>query len=382
MTIIDKHSLLTPPQTTLLHSCSMWPFRIGKFNSLDDILTVLKVDVIIEPGKPKRVIRDNFIDEACNRLWEEVKRLECKIKPGDEESIRNYREAFDKASRTIKEMQEYFVRWHEMALRGEYLPDENIIKLYPETMSDEYDGSRMDELLVSTLAHETMHAYFNRPDCKNFPYAPFVEEPLAEFGMLLFLLETNSSYYHWAYRDVASKNTFYRFGAQLMDQYQNGEKQLRNYLERYKIKIDQYDLPIIKRINNRVYISLPEANQSLSINGRLVSLMWQDLDDYAPKYFYDSTTQTLGLDGRWPNYRGGRLHSWWDHALMESIGRKILSKKIKTIYLGDNFCRITRKHFLFTLFSTSNVIVSPHNNEYKIDKGKLVYKNNNKPVLP
>lgn len=378
MTIIDKHSLLTSSQTSLLHDCLKWPFQIANFNSLDEILTVLKVDVIIEPGTPKRVIRNYFIVEARNHLWKEANRLECEIK-GDEESMRNYREAYDKA----KEMQEYFNNWLKIARRGEYRPKENIIKLYPETMSDEYDG-RMDELLVSTLAHETMHAYFNRPDCKQFPYAPFVEEPLAEFGMLLFLYDTRNkhNYYDWAYDDVANKETFYKFGAQLMDQYQAGEVRLRQYLEKYKVKIDQYDLPIIKIIDNRVHISLPGSNQSMYINGHLVSLMWQDLDDYAPKYFYDSTTQTLGLDGRWPNHRTGRLHSWWDYALMDSIGQKIPSQKIKTIYLGDNFCRITRKHFLFKLFSNANVIVSPNNNVYKTDKGKLVYKNNNKPVLP
>lgn len=79
-----------------------------------------------------------------------------------------------------------------------------------------YGGMRMDELLVSTLAHETMHAYFNRPGHDKYPYIYLIEEPLAEFGMLVYLHQTGSSYYNWAFNDVRGKRTCYHYGADLM----------------------------------------------------------------------------------------------------------------------------------------------------------------------
>ena len=66
-------------------------------------------------------------------------------------------------------------------------------------MKDEYGGQTMKELLASTLAHEAMHAYFDRQGHDRFPYVIRVEEPLAEFGMLLYLHETKQRhYFHWA----------------------------------------------------------------------------------------------------------------------------------------------------------------------------------------
>ena len=94
----------------------------------------------------------------------------------------------------------------------------------------------MGELLVSTLAHEAMHAYFNRPGHETFPYIYYVEEPLAEFGMLLYLHETKSKFYKWAYDDVKSKTTCYKYGANLMDQclYEGTPSLTRDYLEAYR----------------------------------------------------------------------------------------------------------------------------------------------------
>ena len=50
MNLIDSHHLLTANQTQLLHQNVGEPFSFGGFKSLDDILTQLDVDVIIEPG--------------------------------------------------------------------------------------------------------------------------------------------------------------------------------------------------------------------------------------------------------------------------------------------------------------------------------------------
>lgn len=78
-------------------------------------------------------------------------------------------------------------------------------------------GLSMYSLLVSTLAHESMHAYFDRTVRHSLPYVGRVEEPLAEFGMLLYLYETNQKYiFNWARNDVRSKRTYYRYGDALM----------------------------------------------------------------------------------------------------------------------------------------------------------------------
>jgi DNA-directed RNA polymerase specialized sigma24 family protein len=194
--IQDPSSLLTKEQTLLLKACLLLPFSMGPYESLDDILVSLGVKVIIEPGKPKRTLPPELLPEE--------------IEP-----------------------------WLAMKLRGLYCPDKKVIKLYPENMKDEFDGLRMKELLVSTLAHEVMHAYFDRPqDNKSLPYIISVEEPFAEFGMLVFLYE-NRLFYRWAEEDVCSKRTVYRYGYALMSQHRaelrdSSNTHTRSDLERYK----------------------------------------------------------------------------------------------------------------------------------------------------
>ena len=95
-------------------------------------------------------------------------------------------------------------------------------------------GQDRKEYLVTTFVHEAMHAYFDRHPRELFPYVATVEEPLAEFGMLLFLKETNNNYYKRAYDNVVSKETCYRYGAALMDRYEKGDSQIRQDLESYK----------------------------------------------------------------------------------------------------------------------------------------------------
>mgnify|MGYP000178228255 FL=1 len=53
MKLIDNYHLLTANQTQLLHQNVGEPFSFGRFKSLDDILTQLDVEVIIEKGKIK-----------------------------------------------------------------------------------------------------------------------------------------------------------------------------------------------------------------------------------------------------------------------------------------------------------------------------------------
>ena len=224
------------------------PFNFGGYSSIDDILDKLGVNVILESGIVSKRGVPKELEEA-KKFWEEKYRKLC------EENRGTNKDEIEKAKGMVdKDIDS----WGMMLLRGCYIPDKNVIKLYPEEMKAEYGGMRMEELIVSTLAHETMHAYFNRPDHNNYPYAVLVEEPLAEFGMLLYLKETNCVFYDWAKEDVASKKTCYRYGANLMDQHLSAgqSSSLRNYLKDYKIKLPFYSVP---EINNGI-VSLPNGD--------------------------------------------------------------------------------------------------------------------------
>lgn len=225
MNIIQNHKLATNYVNFLMQAAST-PYKLGIFNSLDDILTQLDIDVIIEPGIIYRKIPTCL--EAAVGYWRK---------------LLDNTELSEDARKNLDEICKQREQWRDMPLRGLYEPKSKCIKLYPEEMAQEYGGNRMEELLVSTLAHEVMHAYFDRPDHSHFPYAIFVEEPLAEFGMLLYLNKTNSNHYDWAHADVSSKRTCYKYGADLMDQHLNGNTKLKKFLEDYKIAINAYTIP-------------------------------------------------------------------------------------------------------------------------------------------
>ena len=239
--IIDNQNLLNSKQADALQNSVDEKFLLGEFSSLGDILMNPEVEVRIVPGTPKmdQLVVPGYFEEIKNH-WENVaKRIEEENHPLVGEAEKEYGEAIRKARMAEEEKKNY----QSMRMLGCYCPQDNIIKLFPENM----DQSRMEEQLVSTLAHEVMHAYFNRPSHESFPYVYFVEEPLAEFGMLCYLKETKSPFYKEAYEDVKNKKTCYRYGANLMDQYLNGDERLRGYLrgylEKYKIKMEQWEIP-------------------------------------------------------------------------------------------------------------------------------------------
>ena len=235
-------------------------------------------------------------------------------------------------------------------LRGRYLSNEKTIELFPEEMMAETEGAEhMEELLVSTLVHETMHAYFNRPGHEGYPYAYFVEEPLAEFGMLLYLYKTGSCFYKWTYNDVAGKKSCYHHGAQLMDQYIAEEfpSAIKQYLVEYKIGLDKYAM-LSFNYNDKT-VTLPKRNTSIAINGQ----QWQDVfGGNPPRYCYDKATNTLYLDGNWSEDRHHNremrnevyfnIYHWFIHFHCPS--------KLSRIYLADNFT-ISRHHQLDGLLS-------------------------------
>lgn len=366
MNIIDKNLLLTPIQKSLLEQSASTPFMLGGFVSLDDILTKLKVDVHIEPGKPTRSV-DDYYDKA-GKYWrnEYEKLLEMHRRNPENEYIRKeWQRAEIKLGRSRYGREAHSL----MRLLGLYDIDKNAIILYPEAMADA-DASKMDEYLVSTFAHEVMHAYFNRPGHEHFPYAMFVEEPLAEFGMLLYMNETKSQYYNWAHGNVSSKKCCYGYGANIMDQYLGGCKSLRKYLEEYKIFIGEYEM--LDELNGNV--SLPVAGSFVNVGAQPISANWTPVHSIPPTYFWDEATKTLGLNGDW------RFEmDYFYHRHLYDMHRDLLD--IQHLYLGKDFVKGRHNYHLEELFSSVPVTVSLEHKELTSVNGIPVWKKDQSPVL-
>ena len=183
--------------------------------------------LVISPDTPKRIVPSGISEWVL--YWEnELQRLEKVLGP-DDKNNQFYKDALEEHEKAKKEVD----AWSAMALLGRYDRFQKKIILYPNNMP----GQDRKGYLVTTFVHEAMHAYFDRHPRELFPYVATVEEPLAEFGMLLFLKETNNNYYKWAYDNVVSKETCYRYGAALMDRYEKGDNQIRQDLESYKRKV-------------------------------------------------------------------------------------------------------------------------------------------------
>ena len=180
-TVRKEDELLTKEETLLLQACTLLPFKIGSFSSIDDLLRKLGVCIQIAPGIKNHVVPSELLQEKD--YWKK------ELTKWKEDSL-EYNEIQD----ILKKIEDEISAWEDFPIRGEYLRDDKIIKLYPEEMQMECNkdgrktpGLSMYSLLVSTLAHESMHASFDRTVRHSLPYVGRVEEPLAEFGMLLYL---------------------------------------------------------------------------------------------------------------------------------------------------------------------------------------------------
>ncbi len=361
MRISNKDNLLTTKQVDLLEKSASKPFMLGDFVSLDDILTKLKVGVFIEPGKPERVV-DSYYDKAIE-YWRKVYKKLYEMSREDE-SLRN---ECQKAEVKIWKLNIERKAHSAMRLLGLYDSQNNIIKLFPEAMADA-DTGKMDEYLVSTFAHEVMHAYFNRPGHENYPYAMFVEEPLAEFGMLLYLWKTHSPYYDWAHKEVSGKKCCYRYGAFIMDQYFDGDRSYGKYLEEYKVSIGEFELLSTGRI------SMPMESDSVNVNSQGPGGKWTPVFNVPPTYFWDDATKTLGLNGDWRfemDYFYHR-HLYDMHSDLHDI---------QHLYLGKDFVKGHHNYHLEELFTSVPVTVSPQHKELTSVNGIPVLKEDNTPVI-
>ena len=226
--IEDKERLLSDDELLLLQTSLILPFYLLKgssleYSSLEDILIRGRVRVIIDPRKPQNKDMRKIPAELDNarRYWEKM----VEENPDD-----------DFARKMHAEVLEEIAIWKQVLILGLYEPTEKIILLFPNNMREV--ASSMPMLLVSTLAHEVMHAYFDRTPLDNYPYVYSIEEPMAEFGMLLYLKETyQMEYFDWAKGFVGSKKSCYRYGSALMEQCEKegSSSQTRKDFELYKI---------------------------------------------------------------------------------------------------------------------------------------------------
>ena len=226
--IEGKERLLSADELLLLQTSLILPFYLLKgssleYSSLEDILIRGRVRVIIDPRKPQNKDMRKIPAELDNarRYWKKV----VEENPND-----------DFARKMLAEVLEEIDIWKRVLILGLYMPTEKIILLFPNNMREV--ASSMPMLLVSTLAHEVMHAYFDRTPLDNYPYVYSIEEPMAEFGMLLYLKETyQMEYFDWAKGFVGSKKSCYRYGSALMEQCEKegSSSQTRKDFELYKI---------------------------------------------------------------------------------------------------------------------------------------------------
>lgn len=231
-------------------------FSFGGYTSLADMLNSLGVKVHICEG-----IKEYNSSDKCEFV---------------EKAKKHWKQEFSDNPELLNSMLERITKesvWMNSArIRGRYLPEDNIIELYPEEMMEEAGmrRGRIDYLILTTLVHETMHAYFDRPDHSMFPYAYFVEEPMAEFGMLLFFKETSQeacdyqSLRQWAYDDVKGKSSCYRYGVSLFDQYCDWNKSLRSYLEAYKYGISEFGMLDIDIDEKHVALPYPICEKDIT----------------------------------------------------------------------------------------------------------------------
>lgn len=365
MMVIENHELLGEENCELLSSISATPFAFGGLASLRDIIDGCRVDVEARKGVDNCSIPKELLD--LKNYWKE-KLDECR------ERDSGYREI----SRRYEEIYKEIFEWGEMLKLGEYISSEKKIVLYPDAMR-QCDMVHFDQLLVSTFVHETMHAYFDRDGHEMYPYIPFIEEPLAEFGMLLFLKESGHKFYGWAYDNVKNKKTCYRFGAALMDRHikEGQNSTIRQFLDRYKVYVAERPMCPTENMDGSIIVDAPQCGKN-NVNPVVVLPNWKNVFNYPPRYFYDAATNTLGLDGTWS--RLVRLNIRQDADIFIDINHNGLYM-VDNIYLGEHFdCE--HPYDLDEILSYGKLIISSQNAKFKAINGIPILKSNNKPFLP
>lgn len=113
-----EDELLTKEETLLLQACTLLPFKIGSFSSIDDLLGKLGVCIQIAPGIEYHKVPSELLEER--NYWEK----ERKKWKEDSPEYNEIRDILEKIGDEIR-------AWQAFPIRGEYLREDKIIKLYP-----------------------------------------------------------------------------------------------------------------------------------------------------------------------------------------------------------------------------------------------------------
>lgn len=248
MKIICKSALLEVEEENMLRHYAALPFELGGYDSLDDIVTSLGIKVVVEEGICDNWVPDELFD--ASKVWECMgNSLEDEVK-----GLRKYsqkKQRYWHARAEQKRIDEEIALWLEMDRMGYYDADENQIVLFPEMVdtvtaknafrsivpynkycdekvkNNSFYRSAWAEHMLTAFVRAVMHAYFCRYGHAKAPYLPFIEEPLTEFGVLLYLKKTHSVFYHWAYADIKEMPTCHHYGTCIMEQYMDlGKREL------------------------------------------------------------------------------------------------------------------------------------------------------------
>lgn len=257
MEIVSNSALLEAEEENMLRHYAAQPFALGGYDSLDDIVTSLEIKVVVKEGLCDNWVPDELVDASI--FWQCIgDSLEDEVKGLRKYNAKKHR--FWHARAEQKRIDEEINLWQEMERMGYYDAEKNQIVLFPEmvdavTAENAFRGivpynntcdekvkynsfyrSAWAERMLTAFVRAVMHAYFSRYGHANAPYLPFIEEPLAEFGVLLYLKETHSVFYHWAYTDIKEMSTCHRYGINIMEQYKDYKKRaaIFDFFERYR----------------------------------------------------------------------------------------------------------------------------------------------------
>ena len=267
--IEDEEKLLSEEETLLLYTALILEFKLRNYVSLEDMLKKLGVHIIIDPREPERLIPPDL--EKEKEFWEEKVR-------------KNLNDEF--AKKMLEEVLKRIEEWGTMLVLGLYDRAKKAIFLFPNNMKKVVKGkTTLDKLLVSTLVHEATHAYFDRTPLDELPYIYSTEEPMAEFGMLLYMKETNLlDYFKWAKDYVRGKKTCYRYGYALIMQY---EKEI----ESSKTSRTREDLELYKAIWPSFFFTTTKTVGPYTVSGKPCKSMNQAAEE-AIKTFLKNTIVT------------------------------------------------------------------------------------------
>lgn len=271
MKIICNSALLEAEEENMLLHYAAQPFQLGGYESLDDIVTSLGTEVVMEEGRCPSWAPDELAD--VRDFW----RFKAQTLEPQARHLNKYhhvRQHYFHALHECELAEREMALWKEMKRIGYYDQQRNRIVLFPEMVDEAVAANSLrntapcnehsDEpvrtfsfyrstwacLMLTAFVRAVLRAYFCRYSHANRPYQPYIEEPLVEFGVLLYLKSTHSVFCHWTADDIRHMPSCHHLGASIMEQWQDDRKRelIFTFLENYR---DDLSLIGLERVYER-----------------------------------------------------------------------------------------------------------------------------------